>query len=83
MGKGYATEAAGAVLEYGFGPLGLERIVAVAYPANVASIAVMRKLGMQAQGMAHHYGGDLAKYGLERRDWLALQATHALGERPG
>lgn len=72
-GKGYATEAAGAVVEHGFGALGLERVVAVAYPANVASLAVLRKLGMHEGGMARHYGGDLVKYSLERRDWLALQ----------
>ena len=45
-GCGYATEAALAVLEYGFGPLGLPEIVAVAMAENVRSRAVMERIGM-------------------------------------
>lgn len=49
-GKGYATEASRAVLDYGFGTLGLHRIHAQHYVENPASGAVMRKLGMQREG---------------------------------
>jgi len=45
-GHGYATEAARAVLDYGFGPLGLTEILAVTAAGNVRSQAVMRRLGM-------------------------------------
>lgn len=45
-GKGYASEAARATLAYGFGPLGLDEIVALAVPANVKSTAVMERIGM-------------------------------------
>ena len=45
-GKGYATEAAHAVLDYGFGTLGLREIVSFTVPANVRSRAVMRRIGM-------------------------------------
>jgi len=45
-GHGYATEAARACLGYGFGPLGLEEIVAITVPANRRSRAVMERLGM-------------------------------------
>ena len=45
-GRGYATEAALAVLEYGFGPLGLPEIVAIAMAENVRSRAVMERIGM-------------------------------------
>ncbi|WP_018352669.1 GNAT family N-acetyltransferase [Longispora albida] len=45
-GHGYATEAARAVLEYAFGPLGLAEIVSMTATANERSIAVMRRLGM-------------------------------------
>jgi RimJ/RimL family protein N-acetyltransferase len=61
-GKGYATEAAGACLEAGFGALGLDRIVALAYPENTASINVMRKLGMRPAGTAFVYGRRLVRY---------------------
>ena len=45
-GQGYATEAARAAVAFGFERLGLDEIVAFAVPANVRSIAVMRRLGM-------------------------------------
>jgi RimJ/RimL family protein N-acetyltransferase len=45
-GHGYATEAAGAALEYGFGKLGLGEIVALTVPANQRSRRVMERLGM-------------------------------------
>jgi RimJ/RimL family protein N-acetyltransferase len=45
-GRGYATEAARAVLEYGFGTLGLHEILAIAAAGNARSHAVMKRLGM-------------------------------------
>ncbi|MEP2829151.1 GNAT family N-acetyltransferase [Parvibaculum sp.] len=45
-GKGYATEAARAALAHGFGPLGLEEIVALTAATNTRSQAVMARLGM-------------------------------------
>ncbi|HEY3912297.1 MAG TPA: GNAT family N-acetyltransferase [Stellaceae bacterium] len=45
-GRGYATEAAGAALDYGFDSLGLREIVAVTVPANLRSRRVMERLGM-------------------------------------
>ncbi|MFD7030082.1 GNAT family N-acetyltransferase [Streptomyces sp. NPDC059917] len=44
-GNGYATEAARAVLAWGFGPLGLQRITAMIHHGNTASTAVARRLG--------------------------------------
>src|SRR3954453_2621017 len=45
-GRGYATEAARAAIEDGFGRLGLGEIVAFTVPANEASQRVMIRLGM-------------------------------------
>ena len=45
-GKGYATEGAKAVLQYGFDHLGLKEIVSFTVPENLRSIRVMEKLGM-------------------------------------
>ncbi len=45
-GHGYATEAALAALEYGFGTMGLPEIVAVTMARNLRSRAVMRRIGM-------------------------------------
>jgi len=45
-GRGYATEAARALIDYGFRRMGLQRIVATTEYENEASQAVMRRLGM-------------------------------------
>ncbi|MEU7136075.1 GNAT family N-acetyltransferase [Streptomyces sp. NPDC046261] len=45
-GHGYATEAALAVLSFGFGRLGLPEILAVTPATNLRSQAVMRRIGM-------------------------------------
>ena len=45
-GRGLATEGGAASLRYGFEKLGLDRIIAIAMPDNVASLRVMAKLGM-------------------------------------
>lgn len=77
--RGLATEAARAVVEHGFARLALARIVAVAEPANGASIRVMQKLGMTLQGGAHYYDRDLTMYALEARDYALIREA---GETP-
>jgi RimJ/RimL family protein N-acetyltransferase len=44
---GYATEAAAASLDYGFGPAGLEEILAITTTLNTRSQAVMERIGMR------------------------------------
>ena len=51
-GQGYATEAAGAWLDYGFDVLGLAEIVAFTDRDNHRSLAVMRRLGMSPRPVA-------------------------------
>ncbi|HEV7653827.1 MAG TPA: GNAT family N-acetyltransferase [Mycobacteriales bacterium] len=46
-GHGYATEAGRAWLAYGFGTLGLDRIISMTDEPNVRSLAVMRRLGLR------------------------------------
>jgi len=46
-GNGYATEAAQACIKYGFATLNVGRIVGRALPANLASIRVLEKCGME------------------------------------
>jgi len=46
-GRGYATEAAAAILHYGRTVLGLPRIVAITAPDNAASINVLQKVGLR------------------------------------
>jgi len=49
-GQGYATEAAHALLQFGFGELNLHRIWARCLADNVASARVLEKVGMQLEG---------------------------------
>jgi len=46
-GQGYAFEAASAVLAHGREVFGLRRIVAITTPANLASKALLEKLGLR------------------------------------
>lgn len=48
--QGYATEAARALLDYGFETLQAHRIIATCQPENPASYRVMEKLGMRREG---------------------------------
>ncbi len=48
--RGYATEAAAAVVRYGFEQLGLERIYAHHFVANPPSGRVLQKIGMRHEG---------------------------------
>jgi ribosomal-protein-alanine N-acetyltransferase len=47
--QGYATEAARALIDYAFQHLRLKRIIAETDYDNIASIAVMKKLGMRIE----------------------------------
>ncbi|MEC2715406.1 GNAT family N-acetyltransferase [Bacillus cereus] len=51
-GKGYATEATYALLQYAFLKIGIERVVAVVFPENKASVRVLKKLGFQFEEFA-------------------------------
>ncbi len=46
QGKGYATEAAQTLVDYAFGTMRLQRLIATTEDDNVASQTVMHKLGM-------------------------------------
>ena len=60
-GRGYATEAVRAVIEYGFSVLGLHRIHAMHFSRNPASGRVMEKCGMLHEGCSR---GHVRKWGV-------------------
>ncbi len=65
-GKGYASEVARAVFRYGFEEGRLPSIYALAFPANIASIRVMEKMGMTYHGNHRNfYNIDLETYTLD------------------
>ncbi len=61
MNRGYATEAAQAMLQYGFEELGFHKISGVCMSRNPASRRVMEKLGMRYEGTLRD---DLLKDGV-------------------
>jgi ribosomal-protein-alanine N-acetyltransferase len=68
--KGYGTEAAIAVLAHGLGPVGLDRIMAVAMQENAGSWRIMEKAGMRYEGLVSYYGLEgLKKYTADRESW--------------
>lgn len=57
-GRGLATEACRASLDFGFHTLGLDQIIGLVIPGNIASIRVLEKVGMQSEG-EFDYDGTL------------------------
>lgn len=49
-GRGYAFEAASAIMDFAKGTLGLTRVLAIATPDNERSAALLGKLGFRAEG---------------------------------
>lgn len=76
-GKGYAAEAARAMLDLAFGAMGLHRVFAELDPRNVASVSLCQRLGMRHE--AHFvenmmFKGDWADtgiYAILAREWNA------------
>jgi RimJ/RimL family protein N-acetyltransferase len=60
QGRGYAFEAAAAVLAHGRQVLGLARIVAITDPDNAASIQLLEKIGLTFERMVTMPGSDEA-----------------------
>lgn len=54
-GRGYATETARALLEFGFAELNMHRIFATCDPANIASACVLERIGMQREGLLREH----------------------------
>lgn len=83
QGNGLATEAARAVVDYGFDSLGLNRIIATSDCRNRRSIALMERLSMRREG---HFIQNLwfkgewcdeFHYAVLRQEWMRLRAARA------
>jgi RimJ/RimL family protein N-acetyltransferase len=69
-GRGYASEAARAVLRHGFAA-GLEQIHAVTHLTNDASQAVCRRIGMEHRGVTHLWYVEPSEHFVATREaWL-------------
>jgi aminoglycoside 6'-N-acetyltransferase len=81
QGKGYAAEAASAILDLAFGPLGLHRVYAELDPRNGPSVALCLRLGMRPEAhfvehmMFKGQWADTGMYGILEREWAARAAS--------
>ncbi|MDX6374522.1 MAG: [ribosomal protein S5]-alanine N-acetyltransferase [Nocardioidaceae bacterium] len=80
-GHGYATEAAGSVLQWAFETLDLNRVQAETDTRNAASARVLEKLGFVREGTLREdcvVNGEVSDswvYGLLRRQWQPSSAS--------
>jgi RimJ/RimL family protein N-acetyltransferase len=80
-GRGFCTEAAAAVLDYGFESLGLHRVFASYFARNPTSGRVMEKLGMAREGLLRGHVRkwgvfeNLVVRGVLREEWLSRKAA--------
>lgn len=81
-GRGYATEAAGASLRFGFEEVGAPRILAFAMPQNGTSRRVMEKLGMSYLRRARLFGIEAVVYELDRASFDPGHAPYRVGRAP-
>lgn len=65
-GSGLATEAARASVLFGFTKLGLQQIIGLAMPENLASTRVLEKTGLRYAGTVTYWGHEFAKYTISR-----------------
>ncbi|MFT4925343.1 MAG: ribosomal-protein-alanine N-acetyltransferase [Phenylobacterium sp.] len=75
QGKGYATEAVTALVDFVFNRLQVHKVIAYCDVLNTASFKIMEKLGMQREGLlrqSYQIGelfSDTLVYGLLRDEW--------------
>ncbi len=69
-GRGYATEAGRAALDYGFRELPLETIVGIVHPDNMASRHVLEKLGMRNPERKEYFEMTCLRYSIDRASFM-------------
>ena len=71
-GHGLATGAAQLAVYVGFDQVGLQRIVGLTHPDNVASQRVRQKVGLRYCKHAHFFGIDVFYFALDRAERTAM-----------
>ena len=66
-GQGLATEASIACLNYGFDTLGLQRILGLTHPDNLASMRVLEKVGMRRTEPILYEGVHAERFEIHRK----------------
>ncbi len=81
-GRGFATEAARAVLRYGFEDCGFAQLFAGADPPNTASFRVMERLGMKPVRRARSGDSGALYYAVSREAFSHEDAPYAVRRLP-
>ena len=71
-GKGYATEAARASLQFGFDRFDFSQLIALVHPENNASRRVLEKCGMTYVETIPLWGLDLMRHTVNRSSFMDL-----------
>ncbi len=74
-GRGIATEAARACVQYAFEEAGMERVIAGADAPNTASLRLIEKLSMKYLGNINPSAPEVPYFSLYKKDFLAAKAT--------
>ncbi len=65
-GRGYATEAAKAAVEFGLAKLNMREIIGLVHPDNIASIRVLEKCGLTFADGLRLWGMKMLRYRISR-----------------
>ena len=65
-GRGLGTEAAAATRDYGFGELGMTRLISLIQPENIASVRIAEKIGMGCEKEIRKWGLQILVYAISR-----------------
>lgn len=68
-GKGFAKEASIRCIEHGFNDIGLSIIYGAAVPENVASIEILKKIGMKPYEDGNFYDDDVDYYKIKNYEF--------------
>ncbi len=68
-GKGFATEAARAVLKFAFEEVNLAQVAGVTNPKNIASQRVLEKIGLKFQGEITCYRMECSYFRISREEF--------------
>jgi len=77
-GKGYATEAARGLIDWGFTHLNLHRVVAECATENIASTKILEKLGLRREA---HFRKNIMKSGRWQDTYLYAQLKEEWRQR--
>lgn len=81
--RGYATELAKAILNWGFKNLSIDKLVANVRPENSGSINVLKKIGMSYVGLVNCYDTVMERYEIAKAQWQASNDHNSLTANSG